>query len=78
MNRLLEKVSLKIAGGTSLFTLMRDHRAAELFGHLGRRGILVRIFDERPNDMRFGLPGSEAEWQRLEAALLSFDHPSKV
>ncbi|MBO0132726.1 threonine-phosphate decarboxylase CobD [Agrobacterium burrii] len=78
MNDLLKKARLEIAGGTSLFTLVRDKRATALFGHLGRRGILVRIFDERPSDMRFGLPGSEAEWQRLEAALLSFDHPSKV
>ncbi|KJF72343.1 threonine-phosphate decarboxylase CobD [Agrobacterium arsenijevicii] len=72
MNGLLEKAGLTIAGGTSLFTLVRDHRAADLFGHLGRRGILVRIFDERPNDMRFGLPGAEEEWQRLGEALSSF------
>lgn len=78
MNDLLKKAVLEIKGGTSLFTLVRDKRATALFGHLGQRGILVRIFDERPNDMRFGLPGSEAEWQRLEVALLSFNHPSKV
>ncbi|WP_174020940.1 threonine-phosphate decarboxylase CobD [Agrobacterium fabrum] len=78
MNELLEKAGLKIAGGTSLFTLVRDERAGVLFEHLGRQGILVRIFDERPDDMRFGLPGSEAEWQRLEEALRSFDHSSKV
>lgn len=78
MNALLEKAGLKIAGGTSLFTLVRDERSRVLFEHLGRRGILVRIFDERPDDMRFGLPGSEAEWQRLEEALRSFDHSSKV
>lgn len=78
LNELLEKAGLKIAGGTSLFTLVRDERARALFEHLGRRGILVRIFDERPDDMRFGLPGSEAEWQRLEEALRSFDHSSKV
>ncbi|WP_454701390.1 threonine-phosphate decarboxylase CobD [Agrobacterium burrii] len=78
MNGMLEKAGQEIAGGTSLFTLVRDKRATALFGHLGQRGILVRIFDERPNDMRFGLPGSEAEWQRLEAALLSSDHPAKV
>lgn len=78
MNELLEKAGLKIAGGTSLFTLVRDERSRVLFEHLGRRGILVRIFDERPDDMRFGLPGSEAEWQRLEEALRSFDHSSNV
>lgn len=78
MNELLEEAGLEIAGGTSLFTLVRDERARALFEHLGRHGILVRIFDERPDDMRFGLPGSEAEWQRLEEALRSFDHSSKV
>lgn len=78
MNDLLKKAGLEIAGGTSLFTLVQDKRATALFEHLGKRGILVRVFDERPSDIRFGLPGSEAEWQRLEAALLTFDHASKV
>lgn len=78
LNELLKKAELKIAGGTSLFTLVRDVRAKALFDHLGQHGILVRIFDERPNDMRFGLPGSETEWQRLKGALSSFDHASKV
>lgn len=78
LNELLKKAGLKIAGGTSLFTLVRVERSKALFDHLGRRGILVRIFDERPDDMRFGLPGSEANWQRLEEALQSFDHSSKV
>ncbi|MBB4408225.1 MULTISPECIES: threonine-phosphate decarboxylase CobD [Agrobacterium tumefaciens complex] len=78
MNDMLEKVGLAIAGGTSLFTLARNPRATELFSHLGQHGILVRIFDERPNDVRFGLPGSETEWQRLEEALSSFGYSSKV
>ncbi|MCZ7481423.1 threonine-phosphate decarboxylase CobD [Rhizobium rhizogenes] len=78
MNDLLKKAGLEIAGGTSLFTLVRDKHAAALYEHLGQRGILVRVFDERLSDIRFGLPGSEAEWQRLEAALLSFNHASKV
>lgn len=78
LNELLKKAELKIAGGTSLFTLVRDVRAKTLFDHLGQHGILVRIFDERPDDMRFGLPGSETEWQRLKEALSSFDHASKV
>jgi cobalamin biosynthetic protein CobC len=78
MNGLLKNAGLAIAGGTSLFTLVRDDRAAGLFDHLGRRGILVRIFDERPNDMRFGLPAGEEDWQRLEEALSSFVHSSKV
>lgn len=78
MNELLEKAGLTITGGTSLFTLVQDHRAEELFDHLGQRGILVRVFDERPDDIRFGLPGSEEQWQRLMEALSSFNHPLNV
>ncbi|NIR60471.1 MAG: threonine-phosphate decarboxylase, partial [Gammaproteobacteria bacterium] len=35
---------------------------------LARRGILVRLLDEPPA-VRFGLPGDEAGWRRLETAL---------
>ena len=30
---------------------------------------IVRRFAEHPSWLRFGLPGTEAEWQRLGAAL---------
>lgn len=72
LNDLLKNVGLAVAGATPLFTLVRDQRATKLFDHLARHGILTRIFDERPNDMRFGLPSSDAEWDRLEAALGGF------
>jgi len=57
------------AGGTSLFRLLRDARAPALFSTLGRAGIMVRRFTERPQDLRFGLPGGEADWERLAAVL---------
>jgi len=69
LDAILTSAGLTVVGGTSLFRLVRDARAAALFAQLANRGILVRIFDERSNDMRFGLPGTEAEWARLEAAL---------
>jgi cobalamin biosynthetic protein CobC len=69
LNDLLEKAGLQIAGGTSLFMLVRDEKVTGLFDHLAQHGILTRVFDERPLDMRFGLPGSEEEWVRLEVAL---------
>ncbi|WP_320195797.1 threonine-phosphate decarboxylase CobD [Agrobacterium rosae] len=72
LNEMLRKTGLTIAGGTSLFTLVRDERVPRLFVHLMQHGILTRIFDERLADMRFGLPGEEVEWMRLEAALSSF------
>jgi cobalamin biosynthetic protein CobC len=72
MNNLLRNAGLSVAGGTSLFTLVRDKRAASLFNHLAQHGILTRIFDERPNDIRFGLPANDAEWIRLEVAVSEF------
>ncbi|HEV2565317.1 MAG TPA: threonine-phosphate decarboxylase CobD [Microvirga sp.] len=58
--------------GTILYRLMNSSRAPELFSHLGRQGIWVRRFQYDPGLLRFGLPGSEEAWQRLEVALASF------
>lgn len=72
LDGLLGNAGLTVGGGTSLFRLVRDERAAALFEHLAQRGILVRIFDERPHDVRFGLPETEGEWTRLQVALSEF------
>lgn len=60
-----------VIGGTSLFRLLRTPGAAALFSDLGRRGVYVRRFRHEPRWLRFGLPGAECEWLRLEAALAS-------
>lgn len=65
---LLLRHGLKPAGGTALFQWVRTADAALLHAALARRGILTRLFGDPPA-LRFGLPGSEAEWQRLEATL---------
>jgi cobalamin biosynthetic protein CobC len=57
-------------GGTLLFRLAVHPDAAGWFERLGRAGILVRRFDQRPDQLRFGLPGSDEAWQRLSAALV--------
>ncbi|WP_119941927.1 threonine-phosphate decarboxylase CobD [Neorhizobium sp. NCHU2750] len=67
----LHDAGIAIHGGTSLFCLVRDPRAQALYQHLGRRGIMTRRFDERPDDLRIGLP-DESGWRRLEEALKSF------
>ncbi|MFI5014125.1 MAG: threonine-phosphate decarboxylase CobD [Hyphomicrobiales bacterium] len=72
LDTLLGGAGLAIIGGTALFRLARHARAAPWFEHLGRAGILVRPFPARPDWLRFGLPGREADWRRLEAALV--DH----
>ena len=69
LDTLLIAAGLEVAGGTTLFRLVRTPSAADLFDRLGRAGILVRRFARRPSWLRFGLPGSETEWQRLASAL---------
>lgn len=67
----LAKAGLEVVGGTSLFRLVRTKEAGRLFQSLGQAGIMVRRFAEHPAWLRFGLPGGETEWQRLERALTS-------
>lgn len=58
-----------VTGGTSLFRHVDIEDAASLFQALGREGILVRSFADRPTQLRCGLPGTEVEWRRLDVAL---------
>jgi cobalamin biosynthetic protein CobC len=59
----------RIVGGTTLFRLLEAPQAPALFARLGRNGIYVRRFQNAPDRLRFGLPGDEAAWSRLQAAL---------
>ncbi|MDN7855114.1 threonine-phosphate decarboxylase CobD [Burkholderia cepacia] len=56
------------ARATPLFSWTDDPRAAALHAALAARGIWTRYFPT-PSSVRVGLPGSEAEWQRLGDAL---------
>jgi cobalamin biosynthetic protein CobC len=69
LDGLLHKAGLTVVGGTNLFRLVRHPSAQEVFQRLGENGILVRAFEERPDDLRLGLPECEDEWKRLDAAL---------
>jgi cobalamin biosynthetic protein CobC len=69
LDRLLENAGLEILGGTSLFRLCASPHARNWFKHLARNGLLIRPFAQPPNWLRFGLPGNEAAWSRLQAAL---------
>lgn len=59
----------RIVGGTALYRLLETPTAPALFERLGRAGIYVRRFQHDPSRLRFGLPGDEAAWLRLEQAL---------
>jgi cobalamin biosynthesis protein CobC len=72
LKAVLLNAGLEIIGGTALFQLARVPVASDLFHHLGRAGILVRSFPEHPLWLRFGLPGTEAAWARLQIAMAAY------
>ena len=56
---------------TALFATLNTPQAAELNAHLAGQGIVVHQV-EQASLLRVGLPGSEADWQRLSAALAAW------
>lgn len=72
LDGLLGEFDVPVAGGISLFRYLSFPDASGLFSAFGERGILLRHFADRPQALRAGLPGNEAEWQRLEGALAAW------
>lgn len=68
LRALLSAHGLAPTGGCVLFQWVCTPAAAALHEALARRGILTRPF-EQPASLRFGLPGAEADWRRLDEAL---------
>ncbi len=68
LSAMLISHSLPPAGGNCLFQWVCREDAAGLHGQLAQQGILTRLFDQ-PASLRFGLPRSEEQWDRLDAAL---------
>ncbi|MBT9532227.1 MAG: threonine-phosphate decarboxylase [Pseudomonas sp.] len=54
--------------GCALFQWLISTNASALHQHFAQRGILLRHFTQ-PQSLRFGLPATEADWQRLCLAL---------
>ncbi len=65
----LTGAGMEVIGGTRLFRLAESNVADVTFDQLGRAGIFVRRFADRPSLLRFGIPGDQADWDRLTAAL---------
>ena len=70
---LLAAADLGDAGGTALFRYLPREDARELHEFFARQGILLRHFAQ-PAALRIGLPGTEADWHRLAAALEKWSH----
>lgn len=68
LQELLRASGLPPTGGTGLFQWVVTPRAAVIHERLARQGILTRLFSE-PSSLRFGLPATETQWQRLQTAL---------
>jgi cobalamin biosynthesis protein CobC len=77
LDSILAEAGWRVAGGTSLFRLVKTRSAIELCNHLGRAGILVRSFAQQPTWFRFGLPPDEPAWSRLRAALATYSRLSQ-
>jgi cobalamin biosynthetic protein CobC len=69
LDTMLTGAGCAVVGGTRLFRLASHQDATGLADRLGRAGILVRQFQDRPQWLRFGIPGDEAAWRRLGSAL---------
>ena len=69
LDSMAEIAGWKLIGGTPLFRLYDVGHAAAVQERLARARIWSRIFKDRPNWLRLGLPGDETEWTRLGAAL---------
>lgn len=76
LQQLLSQFDMTPDGGTALFQWLRTELAQQYYQQLAKQGILTRLFTE-PSSLRFGLPGNDAEWARLESALSTLLSSSK-
>lgn len=69
LDALLAAAGARALGGTSLFRLYDTEDASRWQDRLARHRIWSRVFPYDRRWLRLGLPGSEAGWDRLAAAL---------
>jgi len=77
LQQILTQYKLPPDGGCALFQWCISENAAQIHQHLANLGILTRLFD-KPNSLRFGLPGKACEWNRLEIALRCLDEQGHI
>lgn len=69
LDTLLGRHGLQSRGACPLFRLVETDDAPALFERLAASGILTRPFDHAPRWLRFGVPGDDAAFDRLDRAL---------
>src|SRR5262249_17876449 len=78
LHTVLAGAGMEVVGGTSLFRLARTFATDRIFHDLGRAGILVRRFPEQADWLRFGLPGTNDAWERLQRTLGNQGAPAEI
>lgn len=68
LHALLASCGMGTSTGTTLFRYLRCETAPELQDFFARQGILLRSF-AMPSAIRWGLPATTQQWQRLTATL---------
>lgn len=71
LKELLKQHRLSPSGGCTLYQWVKHAKAEAIHDQLAHTGILTRLF-HAPSSLRFGMPGTEYDWIRLEAALYTF------
>ncbi len=69
LDMMLARAGCGALGGTALFRLATHPFAEALARKLEESGILVRRFAREPTWLRFGIPGCEEAWRRLEQVI---------
>jgi cobalamin biosynthetic protein CobC len=77
LGNLLSRYNFRPTGSIPHFQYVEINNAHALYEHLASSAILTRYFSN-PNAIRIGLPADESVWQRLEQALLRFQHSEVV
>ena len=60
-----------VTQGCALFQWLITSHAERLHEFMAQRGILLRLF-VHDSSLRFGLPDTEADWLRLDQALVAY------
>lgn len=61
------------SSGSDLYQWWPEPRAAAFWQHMAQRGIWARLFTNASHGIRLGLPPDEDGWQRLSAALTTWN-----
>ncbi|WP_020178692.1 threonine-phosphate decarboxylase CobD [Methylopila sp. M107] len=71
LDAILTDAGFEQVRGCDLFRTVRHPAAGTLHRQLARAGVWCRAFDDRPDQLRFGLPPDDEGFERLKAELSS-------